>query len=91
MAESLLSLKTIAKTWDLGAEQNLTVLDQRHLRRQVITLEDFNMVPVITETNVIRPSIITGSDQPEGVHSRPLRGQHSGDRDDWPRLNSSHK
>ena len=80
MTKTVLTFKTVPKTGYIGTEQNLAMFDQRHLRRQMVSLQNFNMIPVITETDVIRPTIITGTEQPDSVHSSPLQGGHSGDR-----------
>ena len=79
MAKSLLALETVPKTGHIGIEQDLTVLDQGHLGRLVISLQHLNVIAMITKTDVISTAVITGTEQPEGVHSRPLQGQHSGD------------
>jgi hypothetical protein len=84
VTKSMLALKTMPKTGHIRTEQHLTMLNQRHLRRQVVTLENFNVIPMVTKTDVISPAIIRGTVQPEGVHSRPLQEQHSGDCVAWP-------
>ena len=75
----MLTLESIPETWHVVTEQNLSMLDQRHLRRKVITLQHFNVVSVISETDVIGTAVIAGTEQPEGVHSRPLQEHQSGD------------
>ena len=80
MTEPMLTFKTVPETGHIGAEQNLAMLDQRHLRRQMISLQNLHMITVITETDVIRPTVFTGTEQPDSVHSSPLQGRHSGDR-----------
>ena len=76
----MLTFKTEPETGHIGAQQNLTMLDQGHLRGLMISLQDLHMITVITETDVIRPTVITGTEQPDSVHSSPLQGRHSGDR-----------
>ena len=72
MPKTLLPLKTMPTTRHICAEQKLTMLNQWHLRRQVIALEYLHMITMITEADVIRPSISAGAKQPESVHGRPL-------------------
>ena len=72
MTKPLLPLKTMPTTRHISAEQKLTMLDQWHLRRQVIALQDLHMITMITEADVIRPSISAGAKQPESVHGRTL-------------------
>ena len=79
MAESLLALETMPKMGHIGIEQDLAVLDQRHLGRLVISLQHLNMIAMITKTDVIGTAVIARSEQPEGVHSSPLQSQYSGD------------
>ena len=79
MAESLLALETMPKTGHLGIKQNLTVLDQGHLGRLVISLQHLNVIAMITKTDVIGTAVIARTEQPEGVHSSPLQDQYSGD------------
>ena len=79
MTKPVLTLESIPETWHVVTEQNLSMLNQRHLRRQVIALQHFNVVSVIPETDVIRSAVIAGTEQPEGVHSRPLQEHQSGD------------
>ena len=80
----MLTLETVPKTRHIGVEQDLTVLDQRHLGRQVISLQNLDVISMITKTDVISTAIVTGTVQPEGVHSRPLQKDHSGDRLAYP-------
>ncbi len=75
----MLTLKTVPKTGHLGSEQNLTVLDQRHLGGLMVTLQNLYVIPMITKTNVIGTAVVTGTEQPQGFHSRPLQRQYSGD------------
>tara|TARA_B100001059_G_scaffold99698_1_gene99314 strand:+ start:742 stop:984 length:243 start_codon:yes stop_codon:yes gene_type:complete len=75
----MLTLETVPKPRYIGVEQDLTVLDQRHLGRQVISLQNLDVISMITKTDVISTTVITRTVQPEGVHSRPLQRQHSGD------------
>ena len=79
MAESMLALETVPITGHIGIKQDLTVLDQGHLGRLVISLQHLNVIAMITKTDVISTAVITRTEQPEGVHSRPLQRQHSGD------------
>ena len=79
MTESLLALETVPIAGHIVIEQDLTVLDQGHLGRLVISLQHLNVIAMITKTDVISTAVITRTEQPEGVHSRPLQRQHSGD------------
>ena len=79
MTKSVLTFKTVPETGHIGAQQNLSMLDQGHLRRQMVSLKHFNMITMITETDIIRPAVITGTEQPDSVHSSPLQERHSGD------------
>ena len=72
MPKALLTLKAMTTARYIRAKQQLTMFDQWHLRGQVIALQNLHMIPVITEANVIRPSISAGAKQPESVHGRPL-------------------
>ena len=72
MPETLLAFKTMTTARHISAEQQLTMFDQRHLRGQVIALKNFHMITMITEADVIRPSISAGAKQPESIHGRPL-------------------
>ena len=80
MAKSLLALETVPKTGHISIQQDLTVSDQGHLGRLVISLQHLNVIAMITKTDVIGTAIITGTQKPEGVHNKPLQWQHSGDR-----------
>ena len=75
----MLTLETVPKPRYIGVEQDLTVLDQRHLGRLVISLQHLNMIAMITKTDVIGTAVIARTEQPEGVHSSPLQSQYSGD------------
>jgi len=79
VTEPLLALETMPETGHIGIEQDLTVLDQGHLGRLVVSLKHLNMIAKITKTDVISTAVITRTEQPEGVHSSPLQRQHSGD------------
>jgi len=79
VAKSLLALETVPKTGHIGIEQDLTVLDQGHLGRLVISLQHLNVIAMITKTDVIGTAVIARTEQPEGVHSSPLHCQYSGD------------
>tara|TARA_B100001109_G_scaffold80641_1_gene65869 strand:+ start:289 stop:543 length:255 start_codon:yes stop_codon:yes gene_type:complete len=80
VAESLLALETVPKTGHISIQQDLTVSDQGHLGRLVISLQHLNVIAMITKTDIIGAAVITRTVQPEGVHSRPLQSQYSGDR-----------
>ena len=79
MAESMLALETVPITGHIGIKQDLTVLDQGHLGRLVISLQHLNVIAMITKTDVIGTAVIARTEQPEGVHSSPLQSQYSGD------------
>jgi|TARA_B100000073_G_scaffold180354_1_gene149183 hypothetical protein len=79
VTKPVLTLETEPKTGHVVSQKDLSMLDQGHLRRQVIALQDFDVVSVIPETDVIGTAVITRTEQPEGVHSRPLEKQQSGD------------
>ena len=74
MPKPLLTFETTTATRHIRAEKNLPVLDQRHLRGKVISLQDFHMIAMITEANIISSPVLTGTEQPERVHVRPLNG-----------------
>ena len=74
MPKTLLPLKAIPTTRHISAEEKLTMLNQWHLWGQVIALQNFHMITMITEADVIRPSISAGAKQPESVHGKPLEG-----------------
>ena len=74
MPETLLAFKAMTTARHISAKQQLTMFDQWHLRGQVIALENFHMITMITEADVIRPSISAGAKQPESVHGKPLEG-----------------
>ena len=79
MPEALLTFATMAETGNFSAEKKLAMLDQRHLRWQVISLKHLHAISAITEANVIRSSVITGPKQPEGVQTTPHNNMQSGD------------
>ena len=60
MAKPLLTFKTMTTSWNVCTEKHLAMLDQRHLRWQVIALEHLHAISAITEANVVRSSVITG-------------------------------
>ncbi len=60
MAKPLLTFKPMATSWNFRAEKQLAMLDQGHLRWQVISLKHLHAISAITEANVIRSSVITG-------------------------------
>ena len=79
VTKSLLTLEPMPEIGHIVTQQNLSMLDQRHLRRQVVTLQHLNVVSVIPKTDVISTTVITRTEQPDGIHSGPLQEQHSGD------------
>ena len=79
MAKALLTLETVAATRNFCAEEKLAVLNQGHLRRQVVPLEHFHTIAAITEADVVRSSVITGPKQPKGVQTSAHKGFQSGD------------
>jgi len=63
-------LEVIATLLSLRNAQRKTSLNQRHLGRQMISLEDFNASLSIAETDIFRAAVITGTVQPDGIHHR---------------------
>ncbi len=79
MPKPLLTLKTMTAARDICAEKKLTVLDQRHLGWQVITLEHLDTIPAVAEADIICPPVVTRAKQPEGVQTSPHDWNQSGD------------
>jgi len=79
MPKPLLTLKTMTAARDICAEKKLTVLDQRHLGWQVITLEHLDTITAVAEADIICPPVVTRAKQPEGVQTSPHDWNQSGD------------
>ena len=61
MPEPLLTLEAMSAARNFRTKKKLTVLDQRHLGWQVITLEHLNTISAVTEADVISAPVITWS------------------------------
>jgi hypothetical protein len=86
MAIAKALLEMIATLLGLRDAERKTCLDQRHLRRKMISLKNFNASLSITEANIIYAAVITGTVQPDGVHHRGFKNfKNSGETSTRPR------
>lgn len=68
MAKAFAVFESIEASGRIVGMKTLPTLDQRHLWRKVISLQDFDEIVLRSETDVISSPIVAAAQQPESSH-----------------------